>query len=310
MSIAGRDQHGGKPERRIETRDQERAEFVRHEFGADIDDPAAYHLVINTGLVSLAHAAFFGIGAYTTGILAREYAIPAPVVVLAAMALAGVVSLGASLPALRLRDDYFVLGTFGLQLVATSIANNWSGLTGGPLGLPGIPVPTICGWALCRPWMFAVAACIGAACVFGVVARITTSPMGRVMRAIREDQTLAEAFGKNVTAVKVMVFAVSSMCASLAGCAYAYYMTYIDPTSFTVTESLLVLSMIIVGGLGSLWGPFIGAAALVALPEAMRFVGLPSSVAADLRQVGYGALLVLMIIVRPRGLVGCYALGR
>jgi branched-chain amino acid transport system permease protein len=98
--------------------------------------------------------------------------------------------------------------------------------------------------------------------------------------------------------------------AALAGSLYAHYVTYIDPTSFTVMESILVISMVIIDGTGSLWGPMIGAIVLVMLPEALRFLGLPSSVAANLRQIVYGVLLVVMMMIRPGGLMGRYGFGR
>jgi branched-chain amino acid transport system permease protein len=108
----------------------------------------------------------------------------------------------------------------------------------------------------------------------------------------------------------VTAFAVSAALAASAGSLYAHYITYIDPTSFTVMESILVISMVIIGGAGSKWGPVIGAVVLVTLPEALRFIGLPSSVAANLRQIFYGTLLVIMMMFRPRGLVGRYGFGR
>ena len=140
--------------------------------------------------------------------------------------------------------------------------------------------------------------------------RLASSPFGRVLRSIREDEPFAASLGKNTLRFKVTAFAVSAALAASAGGLYAHYNTYIDPSSFTVMESILVVSMVIVGGAGSLWGPVIGAVVLVSLPEALRFVGLPVSVAANVRQILYGGLLVIMIMFRPRGLVGTYVFGR
>jgi branched-chain amino acid transport system permease protein len=131
-----------------------------------------------------------------------------------------------------------------------------------------------------------------------------------VLHAIREDEVFTRALGKNTLRYKVTAFAVSAALAASAGSLYAHYIIYIDPTSFTVMESILVISMVIIGGAGSPWGPLVGAVVLVTLPEALRFVGLPSSVAANLRQIFYGALLVIMMMFRPRGLVGRYGFGR
>lgn len=152
----------------------------------------------------------------------------------------------------------------------------------------------ILGWAVQSHFEFVILSTILVSLAFLVVGRITTSPFGRVLRAIREDEVYAQAMGKNTLRFKITAFAVSAVLAASAGSLYAHYVTYIDPTSFTVMESILVISMVIIGGAGSLWGPVIGAVVLVTLPEALRFLGLPSGVAANLRQVIYGILLVLM----------------
>lgn len=251
-------------------------------------------LVGHTGLLSIAHAGFYGLGAYTSALLAVQLGAPFPVGVLAGMVMAALVSVVVSLPSLRLHEDYFVIATFGFQIIIFSIFNNWIELTRGPLGIPGIPQPVILGWAVQSHFEFVILSTILVSLAFLVVGRITTSPFGRVLRAIREDEVYAQAMGKNTLRFKITAFAVSAVLAASAGSLYAHYVTYIDPTSFTVMESILVISMVIIGGAGSLWGPVIGAVVLVTLPEALRFLGLPSGVAANLRQVIYGILLVLM----------------
>jgi branched-chain amino acid transport system permease protein len=117
----------------------------------------------------------------------------------------------------------------------------------------------------------------------------------------------AQASGKNVAAYKVQVFMLGAGLASVAGVLYAHYISFIDPTSFTVMESIFIISIVIIGGAGSLWGPVIGAVVLVTVPEALRFIGLPSAVAANLRQILYGGLLVAFMMWRPQGLLGEYA---
>lgn len=226
------------------------------------------------------------------------------------MAVAALVSLIVSLPSLRLRDDYFVIATFSFQMILFSIFNNWMDLTRGPLGIPGIPQPTIFSWTLQSHVGFVGLSTIFAAIAYIVVSRLSTSPLGRVLRAIREDEVFVQAMGKNILRFKVTAVAVSAALAASAGSLYAHYITYIDPTSFTVMESILVISMVIIGGAGSPWGPLIGAVVLVTLPEALRFLGLPIGVAANLRQIIYGILLVLMMMYRPQGLVGRYGFGR
>lgn len=262
------------------------------------------------GLLSVTHAGFYGLGAYTSALFAVHFGIPFFIGVLAGMATAALISCAVSMPSLRLHDDYFAIATFGFQMILFSIFNNWTELTRGPLGIPGIPQPVIFGWHVNSHLEFlALAACFAAIAYF-VAWRITSSPFGRVLHAIREDEVFAKALGKNTLYFKVTAFAVSAALAAMAGSLYAHYITYIDPTSFTVMESILIISMVIIGGAGSLWGPLIGAVVLVMLPEVLRFVGLPVAVAANLRQIIYGSLLVIMMMFRPRGLVGKYGFNK
>jgi len=269
-------------------------------------DLAAGH----AGLVSMGHAAFYGLGAYTSAMLAIYFGAPFLVGVVSGMAVAALASLGVSVPSLQLHDDYFVIATFGFQMILFSVFNNSIRLTGGPLGIPGIPEPSILGWSIRSRFSFVVLALIFAALGYLVTTLITSSPFGRVLRAIREDEVLTKSLGKDTLRFKVTTFAVSAALAASAGSLYAHYTTYIDPTGFTVMESILVMSMVIIGGAGSRWGPLVGALVLVTLPEALRFIGFPSSAGANLRQIIYGVLLVVMMMFRPRGLVGKYGFGR
>lgn len=264
----------------------------------------------HTGLLSIAHAAFYGLGAYTSALLTVKTGAPFLAGLAAGMVVAGLLSLLVSLPSLRLTDDYFVVATFGFQVIAFSVFNNWSQLTGGPTGIPGIPLPSVLGLEFTSHAGFLVLTAICAIVAYAIVWRLSSGPFGRVLHAIRDDELFAKALGKNTVRVKVTAFAVSAALAAVAGSLYAHYISYIDPTNFTVMESILIISMVIIGGAGSLWGPLIGAVVLVSLPELLRFVGLPSSVAANMRQIIYGGLLVVMMLVRPRGLVGRYAFGR
>jgi branched-chain amino acid transport system permease protein len=263
-----------------------------------------------SGLLSIAQAACYGLGAYTSALLATHYGVPFIVGIVAGMVVASLISLIVSLPSLRLHDDYFVITTFGFQMILFSIFNNWMDLTRGPLGIPGIPQPVIFGWHVTSHLDFLILAATFACFAYFVVYRITSSPFGRVLHAIREDEVFAKALGKNTLYFKVTAFAVSAALAAMAGSLYAHYITYIDPTSFTVMESILIISMVIIGGAGSLWGPLVGAVVLVTLPEVLRFVGLPSAVAANLRQIIYGSLLVIVMMFRPRGLVGKYGFSK
>lgn len=142
---------------------------------------------------------------------------------------------------------------------------------------------------------FLLLSAILAATVWFVLHNVMSSPFGRVLRALSEDEVYTGSLGKNVGQAKVVSFVVSGMLASIAGVLYAHYISYIDPTSFTLDESIFILSIVIIGGMRNLWGVFLAAAFLVLLPEALRFVGLPSSVAANVRQIIYGVALVVVI---------------
>jgi branched-chain amino acid transport system permease protein len=205
---------------------------------------------------------------------------------------------------MRFGDNYFVIGTFSVQVVLWSVFNNWIALTGGPLGIPGIPPPGILGWSLDTPLGFMVLSLAMAAGAHVLVRRVTTSPYGRILHAIRDSERHAQSLGKNTRSAKRLAFAVNGAVASLAGSLYAHYMTYIDPAAFTMQESILFVAMIVLGGAGSRWGPIVGAVVLVGLPEFLRIVGLPSAVAANLRQILYGLALLACMAWRPQGLLG------
>ena len=261
----------------------------------------------HAGLISLAQAAFYGLGAYTSALMTTRIGASFSFGIFAGMVVATLISFIVSVPSLRLRDDYFVLATFAFQMVIVSVLNNCINVTRGPLGVPGIPEPIIFGITIQYRGAFLLLSATAAVAAYIVCAYVSRSPFGRVLRAIREDEMVAKSAGKNTVRFKIFVFAIGSALAALAGSLYAHYVTYIDPSSFTVMESILVLSMVIIGGAGSLWGPAVGAVVLVVLPEILRFIGLPSSVAANVRQIIYGGLLVAFMMWRPQGLLGKYA---
>jgi len=263
-------------------------------------------LVGEIGQLSFAHAAFYGIGAYTSALLATRTDLPFVVALFASMGVAALVSLLISVPSLRLYKDYFVLATFGFPIIMTGVLTNWSSVTGGPDGISGIPPVMIVDFALHPTASALVLALLIAVCSHLVVRRLVTSPFGRVLRAIREDEDLVAAYGRNPTTFKISVVAVTSALAGAAGSIYAYYIGFIDPSGFTIIESILILSMVIIGGARSMWGPVVGAVTLVIFPELLRFIGIPMSIAAEMRQMLYGLLLVLTMILRPQGIVGNY----
>src|SRR4030043_378659 len=136
--------------------------------------------------------------------------------------------------------------------------------------------------------------------------RIVDSPFGRILKSIREDEVASLSIGKNTNRYKLIVFIIGAFFAGIAGSLYAHYITFIDPSSFTIMESITILLMVVFGGMGSLPGSLVGAAVLVIFPEMLRFLGMPSSVAAPLRQMIYGLLLIVLMLKRPQGIIGEY----
>lgn len=267
-------------------------------------------LVGHTGFISVAHGAFYAVGAYSSALMALYWGASFLTGLTVGMGVGALFSLAVSLPALRLHEDYLAIATFAFQVITLGVLNNWVGLTRGPLGISGIPLPVIFGVTIKSNPGFFFLTSIFAALAILVAWRVSSSPYGRVLHAIRDDEVFAASLGKNTFAFKIRTFAISSAGAACAGSLYAHYMTFIDPTSFTLNESILVLSMVIIGGAGTLRGPLFGAALLIVMPELLRLLGLPSAIASSLRQVFYGLLLVLILMFRPKGLVGKLAFRR
>jgi len=254
-----------------------------------------------TGLISLAHAGFYGIGAYTTAILSTQFGISFWLSIPLAMLISGAIAFFVSLIALRTVEDYFIICTMGIQVILFSIMNNWMGLTRGPLGIPGIPSISLLGFNLDSKISYLLLSFFFVAIVWFVLRNISKSGFGKTLTAISEDEIYSQSIGKNVYLSKTVSFTLSAMFASIPGTLYAHYISYIDPTSFTVTESIFILSIVIIGGLGNLTGSFLGAAFLVLLPEVLRFVGMPDSIAANMRQIIYGLILVVVMMSGNNG---------
>jgi len=259
-----------------------------------------------TGLLSLCHAAFYGLGAYTATLVMVDVGFDFLPALACALIVTALLSLMIALPSLRLRGDYFVLATLGFQIIVFSVLYNWVGLTRGPYGISGIPVPKFFGLEVDSVAKYALFTAVVGGLGLGVLWLLAHSPFGRLLRAVRDDELAAAALGKNVTHVKTIAFVLSACFAAIPGALFAGYMRYIDPTSFTLTESIFIISMVVIGGAGNFAGPAIGAVLLVLLPEALRFLHVPDSVAANLRQVVYGILLILLMRFRPQGLIGEY----
>ena len=209
-----------------------------------------------------------------------------------------------TLPALRVSGDYFVVTSFGIQLLATAIFTNWTAGTGGANGLPGIPPADLFGKTLESNADLA-ALCLSAM-VLGCIAfwLIMRAPFGRLLRAIREDELAVAAAGKNVLRAKVSAAAMAGAFAGSAGGLYATFLSFIDPSSFDLDASILLLTMVVVGGARTLAGSIIGPFLLLALPQVLTLIDIPTTIAAAARQLIYGVLLIAFMLFRPQGLAG------
>jgi branched-chain amino acid transport system permease protein len=262
-----------------------------------------YLLVGSAGLLSISQAAFYGIGAYTAGLLTVSHTCGFPAGLIIAALVAGLAGAMVGSASLRLRDDFLVLATFAFQAIAVNVENNWIALTNGPLGVVGIPRPVFEGVTFNSNGMFLYLVTLLALTMNLIAWRIGESPFGRVLRAIREDELFAESLGKPVNRYKVQVYSIAAAFAGVAGALYAHYVTFIDPSSFTLSESIFMLSIAIVGGARSLMGCFVGVVVLVTLPECLRLFNVPAALVGNIRQLFYGGLLVLFVMFRPNGLV-------
>ncbi|MGV1837975.1 branched-chain amino acid ABC transporter permease [Rhizobium rhizogenes] len=255
-------------------------------------------LVGYTGLLSLAQAAFFGIGAYTAGLLAVTYGTPFYVNAVAAGLVAGAIALPLGIPALRLRSTSFVMCTLGFVIIGQAIAKNWISVTRGDMGLSGIPKPH---FAL-GPWSFTVsgttnfyylALAVGALATL-VVWAIVRSPAGRNMIAIRENETLAESVGIPTWRYKLIVFMISAVFAGVGGSLYAHYLTVVSPLTFQMYYSTTMLIIVLGGGAGMISGTVFGSLLFVGLTEALR-------VTPELRMIAYGLCLLVLVFWFKKG---------
>ena len=265
-----------------------------------------------TGLLSVTHAAFYGIGAYATAILATSFGMNFFLAVIIGVMMAAILSFLIGLVLSKFSGDYYALGSMGFNVIVFSVFLNWQSLTRGPLGIPGISRPNIDlgfrNYEFSSNSSFLILTFLFLILIYLMSRFIVNSSFGRVLKAIREDEKVIQVFGYNTLYFKLAIFVISAAMAAVAGSLFASYITFIDPSSFTLNESIFIMAIIILGGLANLRGSILGALFLILLPEILRFVGFPDSIAAQMRQVVYGLILVLLMLYRPQGLIGEYKL--
>jgi branched-chain amino acid transport system permease protein len=256
----------------------------------------SYDLVVgHVGSLSLAHPAFFGVGAYTAAILATAARWPFVADLVAAVLAAAVVAALVGVPLFRLTEHAFAVGTLGLAVVASIVANNWVEVTRGPLCITGIPKPTLGGLAITTlPGYYWLA--LGAlATVALLYRRLTTFRLGRAFHAVRDNEPLAGAAGIDPLKYRLLAFTVSAALAGAVGALYAHYLSVMCPEEMTIGLTVNLLVIVFLGGVGSLRGVLVGAVLFTALPEVLRL-------APTWRLVIYGVLLLLVVVRSPEGI--------
>jgi branched-chain amino acid transport system permease protein len=256
----------------------------------------------------MSHAAFFGIGAYVVAILTTNFGFD----YFSAMGIGIVVvlfiSMMVGLVLSKFKEDYYALGSMAFCVIVYNLILNFRQVTNGPLGVAGIPRPTIFGilFSSSLSYLFLVLA------FFVIVAWlaffISRSPFCKILMSIREDEGAIQAYGYNIKNHKLIIFVFSSVVACVAGTLLAPYLSYIDPTMTLLVESIFILTIVIFGGLANVWGSILGAFLLILIPELLRFAGFPLGIEAQMRQFIFGAILIVLMFFRPQGILGKFKL--
>ena len=264
----------------------------------------AYMVTGLTGLFSFGQAAFLAIGAYVSAVLMKDYQVALPFAMLAAIAVGVLCGLLVGLPTVRLRRDYISLVTIGFGEAIIALLTNSASITGGAMGLSGIPFPWPDGWGGLEPnavWLIVVG--ISVVICLAVVVSYKYSKYGRQCLALRSDELAAKSMGINVTKLKLMTFLIAAGMTSYAGCLYAVKTSYVEPAAFGWTLSAEWIIIVFVGGINSLTGAVVSGLLLTTLPEFLRF-------AAEWRVVIYCVVVLLIINFRPSGLFGEWEINR
>jgi branched-chain amino acid transport system permease protein len=259
-----------------------------------------------TGLLSLAQAAFYGIGAYACALGMTALGMNFFTSILLGMVVNAVLAFVVGKILSQFKGDYYAIVSAGLSIIVFSVLLNWKGVTNGPIGIFGIPKPEIASFAFSSSTSFLSLSLGLAALVFVLFKWLDKSSFGRALKAIREDEELAQVMGYKTRSYKSIIFVLSAMLSGMAGALFASYIAFIDPFTFTLHEGIFLFTIIILGGLSDAWGSVLGAVILLSLPEALRFLGLSYEHSAQIQKMIYGGALVAIIAFRPKGILGKY----
>lgn len=243
------------------------------------------------GQISLGHIAFYGIGAYTSALLCVNFGVSVWVGILAAFVVSMLFGLLIAIPTLKLSGGYLAILTMSFAEIIRLILLNWTSVTRGPMGILNIPKPSLFGYTIKSSGAFLYLVLAVAIIVYIGLHNLIHSRFGRNLQALRDDEISSESMGINVYRYKVIAFVISTGVAGVAGALFASYMEFIDPSSFISDESTVILSMVVLGGMGNMNGSIIAAALLTILPEALRSFS-------DYRMLVYGVVLVAMMLLK------------
>lgn len=271
--------------------------------GLSIILASSFNLLLGfSGLLSIAHPAFFAIGAYCSALLSMQAGVPIVLSMVCGVALASAASLVLAIPSLRVSGDYLVIASIGFQLGLLQIIKNleW---TGGAGGLTNIP-PLFSSYAPEFLYLYWLIIGVVALLVVLTVRMITRGDYGRAIAAMRDDEEAFVALGRNATRMKITIFAIASGMAGLAGVLYAHYFVYLVPEQFDITMSAAILTMVIVGGVRTTLGPVIGAVLLETAPRAINLLHLPNTMLGPLQGMIFTGLVLIFLFTRPQGIIG------
>lgn len=257
-----------------------------------------------TGLLAFSYAAFYGTGAYTTALVMKLAGLGFFPAIGIAMLINLLLSTVLSYFSIRMKEVYFTIGTIGLQIIIFRLLYNADSITGGSLGLSDIPPVTLLGYSLDGSKDYALFGGVLLSIVTIFFVFLQTTPFTRTLACIRERELGAITIGKPINYYKFVCNAIAAVVCTIPGALYACSSSYIDPTSFTLDESILIISMLLIGGTGNLAGPIFGALFYTALPEMMRLIPISSAQGASIRLMLYGLILIIVVRYRPNGVFG------
>jgi branched-chain amino acid transport system permease protein len=257
----------------------------------------------NAGIFSVSHAAFFGIGALIYAVLSKLGHVNYFLIIGIVIVVTSLTAILIAISTLKIKGDYFIIASFGFQMIAYDIFYNWVKFTSGASVIYAIPRPTIFNITFDSASKYFILVLITTVlCVF-ICWRLSHSPFGNLLRAIKDDDIAVQASGRSPLVFKIKALVISGILAAIAGVLYSGYLSIFVPGAYDVDLSISIVAMVIVGGSGNIWGASLGAAVLVILPQLISFLNLPTTIIGPLQQLFYGVLLIVFMRLRPEGLL-------